>query len=116
MTVAPAHVCVIPLSVGDDYVAPEAQRLADALTAAGLEVVVDDRKDRPGVKFNDADLIGWPVQIVVGKRGLDEGNFEVKVRATGEKKNVATGELYERIAAFAQGTRAPEDFIAQVIE
>ena len=115
MNVAPAHVCVVPLSVGDDYVYPEAERVADALTAAGLDVVIDDRKDRPGVKFNDADLIGWPVQIVVGKRGLDEGNFEVKVRATGEKTNMACADLYQKLEAFGAARKAPAEFVAEVL-
>ena len=53
-----------------------------------VEVALDDRKERPGVKFADADLIGWPVQVVVGKRGLSEGNVEIKYRAKGEKKSI----------------------------
>ena len=70
---APAHVCVIPLTVHDDTVEPAAEKLARDLVDLGLEVVIDDRKERAGVKFADADLIDWPLQVVVGKRGLAEG-------------------------------------------
>ena len=66
-----------------------AEELAKKLSAAGYEVVIDDRNERAGVKFADNDLIGWPVQVVVGKRGLKEGTVEVKNRATGEKVSVA---------------------------
>ena len=85
LSVAPAHVCVIPLTVGDDMVYPVAEKIAESLSAEGLEVALDDRNERPGVKFADADLIGWPVQIVVGKRGVSEGKVEIKRRETGER-------------------------------
>ena len=89
LSVAPAHVCVIPLTVGDDVVQPAAEKLAAELAKAGVEVAIDDRSERAGVKFADADLIGWPLQVVVGKRGLAEGNVEVKLRRTGEKRDVS---------------------------
>ncbi len=98
--VAPAHVVVIPLTVNDDEVQPAAEEIADKLAQTGLEVVIDDRKERPGVKFADNDLIGWPVQIVVGKRGLAEGTVEVKNRATGEKTSVAVNDVISAIEAI----------------
>ena len=58
-------------------------------------MVIDDRKERAGVKFADADLIGWPLQVVVGKRGLAEGTVEVKRRRTGEKVSVSLQALAE---------------------
>lgn len=88
-SVAPAHVCVIPLEVGDELVQPAAEKIVRELSSLGLEVAIDDRDERAGVKFNDADLIGWPIQIVVGKRGLAESSVEVKQRATGEKRSVS---------------------------
>ena len=91
--VCPAEVCVIPLVVKDDLVQPAAEDVAKKLADAGVEVMIDDRKERAGVKFADADLIGWPVQVIVGKRGLAEGKLEVKVRATGEKMDVAIDDL-----------------------
>jgi prolyl-tRNA synthetase len=69
----------------------------DRLQGAGVECLLDDRAERPGVKFKDADLIGIPVQVVVGAKGLERGVVEIKVRKTGEKTEVAlenlTGEL-----------------------
>ena len=91
--VAPYEVEVVPLNVGDDLVWPEAQRVTDELSAADLEVLLDDRSERPGVKFADADLIGLPWQVILGKRGLKEGKAEVKCRATGERFDVPMDEL-----------------------
>ncbi len=103
-SVAPAHVCVIPLTVGDEEVQPAAEKLAADIARLGLEVVIDDRSERAGVKFADADLIGWPLQIVVGKRGLAEGKVEVKLRRTGEKKDIAFSTITE-LLAFAEAFR-----------
>ncbi len=97
-SVAPAHVCVVPLTVGDDEVQPAAERLAADIAALGLEVAIDDRNERAGVKFADADLIGWPLQIVVGKRGLKEGKVELKLRRTGEKREVSIDAIADMLA------------------
>lgn len=98
MSVAPAHVCVIPLTVGDEEVFPVAERIAKELADQGLEVVLDDRDERAGVKFADADLIGWPVQVVVGKRGVKEGVVEVKRRGESEKTKVSFATLTEALS------------------
>lgn len=105
LAVAPAHVCVIPLNVGDDEVYPVAERIAQNLANDGFEVVIDDRDERPGFKFADADLIGWPLQIVVGKRGLKEGTVELKRRSTGEKQDVALATLSEAMSKFRRFKR-----------
>ena len=99
-SVAPAHICVVPLAVNDDVVHPAAQKIAEDLEALGFEVAIDDRKERAGVKFADADLIGWPLQVVVGKRGLAEGKVEVKLRRTGEKRDF-------ELQTFAQTLEGP---------
>ena len=99
-SVAPAHICVVPLAVNDDVVHPAAQIIAEDLEALGFEVAIDDRKERAGVKFADADLIGWPLQVVVGKRGLAEGKVEVKLRRTGEKRDF-------ELQTFAQTLEGP---------
>ena len=93
VSVAPYEVEVVPLSIGDDVVWPVAEQLVDELTAAGLEVVVDDRKERPGVKFADADLMGFPWQVILGKRGAANGMAEVKERVTGERTDVPLDEV-----------------------
>ena len=96
MSVAPAHVCVIPLTVGDEEVFPVAERIAKELAEQGLEVVLDDRDERAGVKFADADLIGWPVQVVVGK---------VKRRGESEKTKVPFATLAEALAFVKRAAR-----------
>ena len=84
----------------------EAAKLADELAAAGIEVVFDDRAERPGVKFADNDLMGFPFQVIVGKRGLKNGTVELKVRATDERSDVARDEAVARIADMVKSARA----------
>lgn len=108
LQVAPAHVCVVPLTVNDDVVQPAAEKIAADLAALGLEVVIDDRKERAGVKFADADLIGWPLQVVIGKRGLDNGVVELKRRDTGERIEVALDGFAAKVAAAQAAVDAQE--------
>ena len=100
MAIAPAEICVIPLDVKGDVVPAAAEDLAAKLQKQGWEVVLDDRKERAGVKFADADLIGWPVQVTVGKRGLDAGTVEVKIRKTGEKFDMPLDVFEQKFAAL----------------
>ncbi len=99
-SVAPAEVCVVVLAKAGSEDARTAERLAEELAEAGIEVVLDDRDERAGVKFADADLIGWPVQVVVGSRGLAKGTVEIKKRATGEKTEVAIDALVPETKAI----------------
>jgi len=80
VSIAPYQVEVLPLNNDKPAVVAEAGRIYDELTAAGVEVLLDDRPVRPGVKFKDADLIGIPLRVVVGERGLKEGKVEIKRR------------------------------------
>ncbi|MDR0309022.1 MAG: proline--tRNA ligase [Coriobacteriales bacterium] len=105
LSLAPAEVCVIPLNIGDDEVEPTALRLAEDLLAAGVEVVIDDRNERPGVKFAEAELIGWPYQIVVGKRGLAEGVLEFKTRATLEKSTLPIADACQAVVDLVLAER-----------
>ena len=91
--VAPYEVEVVPLNVDDDLVWPAARQLAEDLSAAELEALLDDRKERPGVKFADADLMGMPYQVILGKRGVANGMAEVKVRETGDRFLVALADV-----------------------
>ncbi len=95
--VAPYEVEVVPLDVkGEVYDA--AVQIAAAAVDAGLEVVLDDRKERAGVKFADADLMGFPYQVVLGRRGVKNGVAEVKVRSTGERVDVPIDAVCEWLA------------------
>lgn len=98
LAVAPAHICVVPLDIKDASVMATAERLAVDAAKLGFEVVIDDRDERAGVKFADAELIGWPLQIIVGKRGLAENKVEVRRRLTDEKRDIDLGAITELLA------------------
>ena len=87
ISVAPYQVHLVQLGSEPEVIA-EVARLEQALEAAGIEVLVDDRDERPGVKFKDADLIGIPVRATVGARGLKNGQIEFKLRTEGDPKKV----------------------------
>ena len=98
--IAPFHVHLI--SLGQSTAAADAATsLYHALEAAGLEVLWDDRDERAGVKFNDADLIGAPYQVIVGDKGLAEGLLEVKSRNTGFKTKIAPPGIPAAILSMA---------------
>jgi len=80
INIAPFEVEVLPLNNDSEAVVNEAGRIHEELLAAGADVLLDDRDARPGVKFKDADLIGIPLRVVVGERGLKEGKVEIKRR------------------------------------
>lgn len=82
--IAPYHVLVVPVNTKDEASAAKAEEIYMQLKKVGLETVIDDRNERPGVKFKDADLIGYPLRVVVGPKTLIEGKLEVKIRKTGE--------------------------------
>ena len=99
--VAPADVHIVATGK-DEAVFAAAERLADELSARGLEVLYDDRpKVSPGVKFKDAELIGVPTIVIVG-RGLADGTIEVKDRASGERTDVAVGDAVDHLAALVR--------------
>jgi prolyl-tRNA synthetase len=79
MALAPYHVVLTPLA-GDPAVRDAAEALYQELTALGVEVLLDDREERPGVKFKDADLLGIPLRVTLGKKALDQGKVELKAR------------------------------------
>jgi len=104
--IAPFHVHLLPL--GESPAVKEATaRLYADLEAAGLEVLLDDRDERAGVKFNDADLIGAPYQVVVGEKGLASGAVEMKTRRTGEKIKLAPADVPATLLDLSRGFRSP---------
>jgi prolyl-tRNA synthetase len=88
LSLAPYEVLLIPLNVKEPDVAATADKLYAELQAAGVDVMLDDRDQRPGVKFKDADLIGIPLRVVIGGRSLADGKLEVKWRAGGEAQTI----------------------------
>ena len=95
--VAPAEVNVLALSVTDEAVRTTAEDLYATLQGAGLDVLLDDRDVRPGVKFRDSELVGIPVRVSVGARDLAEGVVEVTGRADGQKDRVPLSGVTERV-------------------
>jgi prolyl-tRNA synthetase len=93
---APFHVYLLPINVNDEKVKAAADGLERDLLAAGLEVVYDDRAERPGVKFKDADLLGIPLRIVVGEKTLAKGSVEFKRRRDKEARLVPLAEAVEQ--------------------
>jgi prolyl-tRNA synthetase len=99
---APYEVAVIMANADAPAVTEEAERIYRELEERGVEVVLDDREERAGVKFADADLVGYPVHVVVGARGLEGGTVDLKVRATGERTT----------SPLAEASRAVEDLLS----
>ena len=86
--VAPFEVSILPLQMHNDDVVNAADKIYEDLVKSGIDVLLDDRDERAGVKFNDADLLGIPVRITVGSRGLKNGEVEVKLRSEAESFTV----------------------------
>ena len=105
MAVAPYQVVVVPVNDKDEVVCGVGEQIYQDLLRAKVEVVLDDRKERPGVKFKDADLIGYPLRVTIGAKSLAKGVVEVKIRKTGEVKEIPTAEVAEWV----------EDYINQAL-
>jgi len=88
-SIAPYDVHVVVLKGAEDV----GEQAAAALAAAGLDVLLDDRDQRPGEKFADADLIGCPIRVTAGKKSLEDGKVDVRDRATGEERRLAVADL-----------------------
>ena len=97
MAVAPFSVVVVVAQSEDTESAKAGESVYEQLTAAGIEVIIDDRAERAGVKFRDAELTGIPLRVTVGKRGLAEGVVEVTKRVTGETAKVGLGDILPHI-------------------
>jgi prolyl-tRNA synthetase len=98
LTVAPFEVVVTVLNPKEVETAEVGERLYDALRAAGVDVLLDDRDERPGVKFKDADLVGIPYRIVVGARGLERKVVELKRRRDGQTRELPVDRAAEAVA------------------
>ena len=97
MSIAPYEVVLTVVKVDHEESMTVAERLYGELQAAGIDVLLDDRDGRPGVKFADAELVGIPLRITIGPRGLDNGQLEYTSRADGEKVDVPIDEVVARV-------------------
>jgi len=95
--VAPWEVVVLPLQLNDEAVASAAETVYAGFTESGIDTVIDDRSERAGFKFKDADLVGYPVQVVLGGRSVAAGLAEVKFRAEGTKEEMPLESVVETV-------------------
>jgi prolyl-tRNA synthetase len=102
---APFEVLLVLLNSDQPEVVAAADRLYEELAGAGVDVLYDDRSERPGVKFNDADLIGFPVRVVVGSRGLADGQVEISLRRDGVKRMVKLADTVAEIERLLEQLR-----------
>lgn len=87
-SIAPYEAIVVPVNAKNEEQMAAAEEIYQGLLAQGVDAIIDDRKERAGVKFKDADLIGYPLRITVSPKALEEGSVEVKIRRSGEVKMV----------------------------
>ena len=97
---APFEVHLIALNLKNEFVAKESVKIYEQLQQNGIKVLFDDRDAAAGFKFNDADLLGMPIQIVIGEKKLKENKCELKIRKTGERFDVELGEVIEKVQQF----------------
>jgi prolyl-tRNA synthetase len=102
LPIAPFHCSVVALNTKDKGVMAEAEEIYFILEKLGIDVLFDDRDERPGIKFKDNDLIGIPLRIVVGSKGLAEGKVEVKIRSTGEVLLLPIEEAIETVRQLVE--------------
>ena len=106
VAIAPFEVDVVPVSSKDESQVQIANTLYQQLQAVKVDVLLDDRNERAGVKFNDADLIGYPIRVTVGKKSAAEQTVEIKVRRTGEEEVVAIDKAAARVQEILTDLRA----------
>jgi prolyl-tRNA synthetase len=97
MPLAPYQVIITPVNVNEEDIMKAAENLYNSMLAEGIEVIFDDRDERAGVKFKDADLIGIPLRIIIGQKNLIQGNVELKIRKTGENTLYSLQEIVQQV-------------------
>jgi prolyl-tRNA synthetase len=103
MPIAPYHIYLCPLYREGSKVSEVAENLYAELEAEGLEVLLDDREESPGVKFNDADLLGMPVRVTISPRTLEKGSVEVKKRSEKDSQLVPLEGVAQKLKELIKG-------------
>ncbi len=106
LSLAPYHVHVLSLQPKDDAVVEASDAIYDQLVGRGVEVLYDDRKERTGAKFADADLIGIPLRIAIGKRALGDGEVELRWRKDADAERVKVDEVVDKVVGLIDAERA----------
>ena len=102
MPIAPYQCIIVPVSTKDDLVVETADKLYLELKRLGVEVVLDDRDERAGVKFKDADLVGYPLRVTIGSKTLANGQVELRERKTGETQLVLVEEVAQQVRIIVE--------------
>jgi prolyl-tRNA synthetase len=106
MSIAPYHIYLCSLYMENSEVAAAAENLYSELESKGLEVLYDDRRESPGVKFNDADLLGIPIRVTISPRTLEKNSAEIKKRPEKKSQLVPLEEIADRLAGLVSGTES----------
>ena len=101
--IAPFEVVVIPMNTNEDDVVRTADDIYNELLVKGADAIIDDRNERAGVKLTDSELIGYPLRISVGKKGLSEGKVDITIRKTGETVSVPAERAAEEAVKLLAG-------------
>jgi prolyl-tRNA synthetase len=102
MPIAPYQCIIVPVSTKDTVVVETAEKLYQELQSLGVEVVLDDRDERAGVKFKDADLVGYPIRLTLGSKTLANGQVELRERKTGETQLVLVKEVAQHVKTIIE--------------
>ena len=102
ISIAPFEACVLPVNTKNDGLVKEAERVGKELSARGIEVLFDDRDERAGIKFKDADLVGIPLRVTFGEKNYEAGCAEIRDRKTGRTDRVEISEVVARVCTAAQ--------------
>ncbi len=105
ISIAPFEVCVLPVNMKNDGLVKEAERVGKELAGRGIEVLFDDREERPGIKFKDADLVGIPLRLTFGEKNFVDGYAEVRDRRTGETDRVELSAIVDRVCVAVEEKR-----------
>jgi prolyl-tRNA synthetase len=100
LSIAPFHVLLLPINYKDEKLRAAADKLYLDLQQQGVEVLLDDRDERPGVKFKDADLVGIPLRVTIGAKGLEKGLIELRRRTDGNTEEVPMADAVKKIGAI----------------
>ena len=101
-SIAPFHVLLLPINYKDKAIQEVSDRLYQELHKRGIEVLLDDRDERPGVKFKDADLIGIPLRMTVGAKGLEKGRVELRWRRDGKVDEILLDEASQKVQSIVK--------------
>ncbi|MGI5891338.1 MAG: proline--tRNA ligase [Bacillota bacterium] len=102
MAIAPYHVVIVPVNDKDEQLMSIADDIYRQLSLRKIEVLLDDRKERPGVKFNDADLIGYPLRITIGKKTKNDALVELKKRASQESQDIPLSQIVDHVCELVK--------------